>query len=454
MEEKKNPLDIAEDIIVVGMDSHTTIVQEKLVAVQRKMLKEGMHNGSHGIVIDDKEIQKRANMQAESCYIELNVLTRQKLGELSKGLTSTRLAYEKSEETFKTVLRNLEYFNLVKYNSTTSQNILAIWSCIFFGLFLILADIALALQLVLEGFVFPEPEEGYEITNLMTTSFFDVLRANWQVFLTTFGVAIFTIILKITFDRFIGNPYGDGYVKKLRFARWFRKDQRSKDMEDDIDPEPDLKNIKKYERIKNGTFIGLMILTIIFLFFLAKFRSFSMNIEKVKNEYANEIQLLYNKEEDPVVRKEAKDAYNKKIKEVDEGIQSNREFIFFGTTLLFPIVSAICFSIASSAIENNRKIRHLKKEVKSTKIALEEDQKVYGSMYGELEAWNAEVNYLKIDESVINFKMRLIDLYNYGFTIGNIRPDLFQNIPNLLCTIEKYRDKIVLLRTNQKLKRL
>lgn len=458
MKNEKNSLDIVEDIIVAAADNHTTAVQAKLVEVQQKMLKEGMYNGSHGIVVDKEVIQSRANIEAESCYDELKVLVKKKLGELQKEEELKCLVYEKSENSFKAILRDLEYLNLVKNNSNTSRSIISTIGCMLLGLFLILADIALALQLVMEGFIFPEPKEGYEINNLMTGYFVEVLKANWQVFMTTVGVATFTIILKIAFDRFIGTSYGDGYVKKMRFIRWFRKEKYSKDTEEiSTDIEADLRSIRRYERIKNGTLIGLAALTIVFLYFLAQFRDFSMNTEQSKKDLSNEIYTTFDKGEDgllPGAQSDSTERMRDKVAATYQVSRSNRKLIFFGTTLLFPIVSAICLSIASASLQNGRKIRQLKREAEETKVTLDEDQKLYGDIYGETEAWKLEADYLDLNDALSNFKTKLVDIYNYGFSIGRIRPDLFQTIPNLLTTIERYRDKSILFRTNEKLKRI
>jgi len=463
MGERMNHLDI-EDIIVVGMDSHTTAVQEKLKAVQGKMLNEGMHNGSHGIVILSEELEKRATIQAESCHSELKVLIKHTLGKLKSSLEFAKLIFEKSEKKFNALHWDLSYFSLVKSNSTNSQSVVAICALLSLGFFLILADIALALQLVMVGFIFPEPKiKAFGIDRLMTSAFFDVLKSNWQVFFTTIGIATFTIILKITFDRFIGTPYGDGYVKKSIFERWFGDNQTSvinysapitnenQDVKKAIDE--DLKRIKKYERFKNGIFITLAIFTIIFLFFLAQFRGFSMNLEELKNKQKIELTDLYalkaNSDEINKITKE----HNEKLGEETNKGAINRTIIFFGTTLLFPIVSAICFSIAGAAIENKRKIRLLNKEVESIKKVIEEDNTTLKNAKGEFEAWSLEEKFIELEVFRQDFKKKLIDIYKYGFTIGNTRPDLFQRIPDLLNTVEKYRDKTILYKTNQKLTR-
>ncbi|WEK34953.1 MAG: hypothetical protein P0Y53_20890 [Candidatus Pseudobacter hemicellulosilyticus] len=457
MAKKNDPLGNINNIIAVGIGAHPTEIREKMVAIYRKMLKEGMHNGAQGIVVNEDTIIKRTREQAETCKDELATLIKQRLGQLEQEKKSKEIQYQHSSEDLKTMYHDLGYLNMIRNHAMDHQGNLSLWICVVLGIFLLIADIALALQLVQLGFSFPKPaNKNYQLGNLMSHNFFNVLQQNWQVFLTAFGIAIFTIMLKIGFDRFIGPSYGAGYIRRVRFIRWFKKvEDTNTDNQDKL-----LRKIRRYERVKQTVILFFVALTIGFLVLLAQFRSLSevkARIDKVNEQKVEALDNQINDLEFEVFNSR-KNKLDEEIKDSVEGHEKDANHIyrvtFLGITLLFPVISAICLSIAGAAWDTRRKIKKLSQEIETGIIKLDEDQQQYGKVVGKFDAWTLEQENIDGPDWIKNVSGKLNDLYHYGFRIGNIRPDLFQNIPDMYTIIEKYRDKRILYFTNQKLIKL
>jgi len=438
MENNKSPLDRAEEMIAVGMDTHTTDVRNSLEGIQRRMLKEGMYNGAQGLRLPEDTIERKALGQAENCHKELSLLTENKLGTLRSEQTMATNHLGRLQDSWQNKQLDVRYYDTVSTFLTEGLTRMSRWFFKVFGVTLLAADIALSLELVRQGFQFP-PSNDEDWRQLLQT--------NWQAVLTALGLTILTVVLKYVFDRFILAPYGMDYMMRTRMTQSMGKG------EDITIPSGQmLKNIHRWEKVK-GVGMVILALAVMMLFYLmSDFRSWSKEITRIEEKYKNEIALVEHSNEDRMIiienKKKLKQTADVEVAAAREKSRDNNRLTFFGLTLLIPLASAVCFSIAGGYIKIRKKLEVIIKERREMEKDLEEAQKRFGRAEGELKAWELEQRYLACEDWIKNFAVRLVDLYQYGFRIGNIRPDLLQDIPHRLAAIEQYRNKRTLFKTN------
>lgn len=262
------------------------------------------------------------------------------------------------------------------------------------AIFLILADIPLALELTQQGFNFPSPDPDSE-KHLTISALFhnpiEVLANNWEVFVLSIGIALCAVYVKILYDEFIEEPIQMIVTrfKNIPGVNYQNTDEILK-ME---------KGYKFRKRIK----VGLFIFTILTIVSLGFFR-FEVIIAEGSWEPSFWVQLS-----------------------------------FILITLLFPVVGGVCFSLALSSWQNKRRLIIEKKanDLHHDKYSI--------AMRNHSDAEN-KVKRLEVfvrdwtenNEICQNYIDMIIGMYNHGYerglassSKGDVNASLVQQIDNL-----------------------
>lgn len=320
-------------------------------------------------------------------------------------------------------LQLMEFYK-TQFPRTFSSILLRIY--LFVAFFLFLADIPLAVELIKNGL-----DMGFTDSNLLKEiseifgkdGNFDfrwqVIFQNWEVFLTAFGVAFFTIYIKIFFDEFLVLQYGDKEIINIKLKNVLFKtlnvENSNSEEVDDI-----LNRIKKSRRKLNVIKILLFILTLGSIFTLALFRA----------EVYSSIQLKL---------------------PVDQNVVF---CAFLCITLMFPIMSGICLSYGLGYLQNINKFRSVKElQVKSYQDLLAASTKLNTTVHeleaieSELELWSIEKN----DELINKYTEVLLCFYYHGFNAGRYNSDTHTSGLTFYEKIQYWQNKSVAKLINEQI---
>src|SRR5579872_107432 len=188
---------------------------------------------------------------------------------------------------------------------------------------------------------------------------------------------------------------------------------------------------------------------------MAQFRSYSLNLVRINDRYAVEKTKIESSGADrlEIMQEEAllDDQRNAdpELRDAREMIRRNSGLTFFWLTVLMPVVSGFCFSIASSYSKMRRQLRAIDKAIKKDAKETEKLGEDFGKAEGDVAAWQLEEQFLAKPDWIESFARQLVDLYEYGFRIGSIQPELLKEIPNRLAAVEQYRNKRTHFKINE-----
>ncbi len=430
-----------------------TEIRQMIDEKQRQMEKEGHENGSLGIALENTHIESRANIQAASVHQNANIKINQEIASLTVNVEKLQEDYARERAACEKENKQFEFLLHSKHHTPNSHSNIAIFLYLFFGLFLLLADIPLAVQLIQIGFKFINPQQAtYPIHNLISGQFWKVFEANWEVFITAIGISFCTIIIKIIYDEYMSTGFAAKVMKRKRFFELFEKPAAN----GSYFTVTDRRLIFWENLLKSLVKIGILVATIYMIIVLGKFRVKSLELVDVQTYYAAEVKKLDTQYGNDVVGKEIavgklKTLIDDREKTIRAGAGNVFNLTFSLITLLLPIISGICFSLSLSAWQNRRKINYAKKQKKKANARAEKEKEKLEKITGVLAKWETEKVYLAQDNWIKSFANDLIKAYEYGYNRGRILPEIANGIPDIMNIVETWRNKLVYFKTNQKL---
>lgn len=296
------------------------------------------------------------------------------------------------------------------------------WFYVTIAVFLILADIPLALELTAQGFDLNETEETkFQLVNLFNLNYttannqaptigthvLDVLLHNWQVLLLAIGIALCSIYIKIFYDDFVGYP-ADKAILQYRLLHGLDKDVEAQEQ------------VKKLKRRRQWIKFAILLFTILTIVFLGVFRSQSASDAAINN------MTTWPGMPPPPAN----------IGEIDI-IQL---LVFISITLLFPIISGVCFSLGFNAIQNRRELRRVTNDVTKREKEYLTVMNTHIESVQTLERWQAYISWIDADDFIKKYKQFFVTCYNYGYERGKVSID---NSRDSFERIERIRDRLI-----------
>jgi hypothetical protein len=442
-------------------EDFATEIRGKIRATENKFLNEGKENGALGIFLGEEFITNRAKSDAASLYEEAKILIAKMTSKLTPERDKKKEALDKATQLLKNEEQKLEYL----YHGKQFESNLFDWRSasiyLIIGMFLILADIPLALQLIQIGFRFDEPSKGLTIHALFNDgNFRKVIIANWEVFLTALGVAFCTIIIKLAYDEFIGTQYASGVLKRKKFFEIFQA--KPEQTNDSYFDETDIRQINRSEKRKKGIKLLIVVATLILIVTLSFFRVDTLKQKDRKDIFENAKKELLAKvrnlsiEPDEYLEstRNLKNEYDSDINGIRKNTEPTTNLSFILITVLFAVISGICFSMFFSSIRNAVKARATKKGCSRYRKKITEATKEYADVASDYAVWELEKEFISDSNWRQAFEDKLIKLYEYGYNLGRIRPDLVFKIPDLLTLAEEWQKKVNFYKSNQHLLQL
>ena len=384
---------------------HETTQLQRFIVVGESFRKSGYFAGQWGI--REPEIDKIADMQVR--------ITRSLIDEECQ---SSQRKLTSQVEILETIKKNAErdydakngYYEKLnrayQYNHRQFSLLLGVIYS-FFAFVLVLADIPLALELTKEGLNLKSDETSairdlfaYGTEEGFVMHFIKVLTVNWEVVLFATGVAFCTIYIKIFYDDFIGVPL-ENLIKKASESPRADYEElhlaETRQTATNGTPAGENQTANKKDRI-TGEFdrlwwwrfrVKLFVLVILFatIVVLGFFRY------SVTRWGVGEVP--------PVVML----------------------FTYTSLTLLFPIVSGICASLALNCFHNWRERRKAETQNRDARAAVITATDEYRVKKEEQERNSGFIAWLAKDETVPQLTQYLVRCYNSGFKFGYLHPE-------------------------------
>jgi hypothetical protein len=321
--------------------------------------------------------------------------------EAAKIDKQTKKSKYDNENELNTIYHN--HFNLLldychRYPKHHSFTIFLMY--LFVALFLILADIPLALKLIEQGFNLDGPDEAKGEAHLMISQLFNnplgVFAANWETFLLSIGIALCAVYVKILYDDFFGDPI---HMVATRFKKI-----------PGVDDDKDITALRKAFVTRKAVKFIIFLFTIATIILLGYFRYHT--IQSGSNTVTKEGFITL--------------------------------YTLIAITLIFPVIGGVCFSLSLSNIQNinrlkkakkNADIQH-KKYLKALKEYTHAETKEH-SLKSFLVDWTEE-NFVSK-----NYKKFLLGQYLHGYEEG-LRQFADKDESNsLIEKVKIYRKKVL-----------
>ncbi len=239
---------------------------------------------------------------------------------------------------------------------------------LFFAVFLILADIPLALQLTLEGF---NLEESGSISDSLFFYPLLIFAMNWEVFLLSIGIAFCTIYIKIYWDEYMACPMEH---KVTQFKDLYKIEAGE---------EKQVKQVARRRFWVKTLVLGFTLLTILIL---GVFR------------------------------------YQTKMVVLEEELPTMGLYLFIAITLLFPIIGGICASLGLNHFGNYRDLRQAQKMARDAESMLEAASRRRQVACSALAKWISKFDATNADSFVGNLRLLFASQYERGYQCGWLTP--------------------------------
>lgn len=372
-------------------------VEEEFFHSVRFMFAAGFRDGIAGI----KKIRN-----TEMVLIAKNRASR--LFKLAHAVLSGRASEAESNLKAKEELKNRkksidteqhEQLNILEYYRSHHPKSYNKWwaiICIVCGLVLVAADIPLSIKLF---------EIGFDFTN------------TWESFLPAIGVSFCTVFIKIYYDYYIGEKYGSSLIIQAKYKSLHQKIS--------IDEEHLKDKIKREQQSKRWWHNGILVLTVSGIVILGFFRVASAKLQGFdfsKDQQEGMPALLY-----------------------------ALTFIFL--TLIFPVISGVCFSIGLSGFQNISRYKHTKKCCDETEEmfikSLEEFTAAQKDMT-DIESLKKKWNEAEMGEG---YQDIFLSYYDYAYKLGMVNPYI-ENNGDLYDIVQDWRNNALTRKTNNHLIKL
>lgn len=297
------------------------------------------------------------------------------------------------------------YYNAFQNERITNPNSFS-WLLLGFyltvGVTLLFADCVLALNLMSIAFNFSTSQDtAVNLTSLGTADTWPIIKHNWQVLITSLGIALLSIYIKIFYDEYIGPADGNSQIRAKWIVDNIAEDTASKS------------KVKTWLYIEMGLkfLIRCIILgtTLYLLYLLAQLRFYA------------EVSL------DP------------------QGVfalhKETRTTVFL-LTLLFPVVAGICFSLGIKVWQNRKSFKRSKNELNLAKTLL--DNAITKYQLSEKQLTNAQktfMDWITPDSFLADTKRYLIASYKNGYWIDYVNPDHNDIITDIVERMADFRNK-------------
>lgn len=405
-----NPFDKLEKIFeTTDQDLLNEKIQNRIHAEERCMLENGWRDGALGI--KSESIKQLADAKATEIVNDaMNHARKVSLSAYKSSWEEKKtkrdqgaLACREQEDYFKYYEFGYRYFP--KKFSIILGLIYAITSLLLFA-----ADIPMALQLLDKGLGFVGGGHNKIFSHLAEGNIGKALGDNLEVIITALGIASCSIYLKMMYDEYMGLPYGHRFVTRHNFSDLFRsKPEKTKEGLD----EQSLQTVEKEENIKSRWKWSIAVFTLLGLLVIAIFR----------------ITILQKGEQ--------------------EGAQKGWLAILV-ITLLFPIMSGICLSLAITCFQN--RWRYFRALAGFTK-----QQKNYAKLVSEEltseHKFNLLNNRLNNATTAQTLETQLAELflahYQYGCEVGRAEPDKYNKGEDFFEKIVFWQQKAIAQKINQ-----
>lgn len=301
------------------------------------------------------------------------------------------------------------------------------------AMFLFLADIPLAVELIKNGLSIGMTN-AYSLNEISTMFVQDeqfrfnweIIFKYWEVFLTAFGIAFFTVYIKIFFDEFVLIPYGHNEVVNMNF----KKSIFGSNSVEANNPEIFMKSVNKSKRRLHVVKISILLATIVAIIVLSLFRQDSFlainsitnsNTDQTSPSSINENLVLY---------------------------------VFLSITLLFPIMSGICLSYSLNCFQNFwryyrakrlAKISYHRLSVAIDKLRLTRYQ--IERILSELEIWKLD-NFAALQNK---YEDVFLIFFEHGYNLGVQNSDYYTKGLSFMQKIENWQNKLAAQKINKNL---
>ncbi len=356
---------------------------KRISASHRYMYEMGRRDGSLGVVI--KDFINIAKATAQETFRHIYVVVKGKLAsaQAEKDTRFDIMDYDKQSHE-----RDQAYYDYIKYQYRffpRSYSWLLFVVYLGISLALILADMPLAFTLIHDGFNLPGSSAiGETFQELFTGNAKLILAKNWETVVTSLGIALCTIYIKIYYDEFVGTPYAN---KLMTFNRFVQENDLIKNIADD---EAGRKNIEKEHRDKRKWKTGLAIFTLLSIIALACLR----------------LQAASNNDE------------------FDLNFISGAAFI--AISILFPVIGGICLSHALTNLQNMSRLIRAKQNCKNSLRKYLDSVEQFTIVQKEYEDLSAANNRLGDEARMVGeYEEYLFAFYNRGYGIGSRQPDKY-----------------------------
>jgi len=267
------------------------------------------------------------------------------------------------------VKERTEYLHLMLTSSRYSSNSFAWGMAVVYlacGLIILFSDFVLALQLITTGF-----NEFVNMDYPISDLFYDplgVFFANWQVILTSLGIATITVYIKVFYDDYLAVSDGTGQLRLRKVLREMGESQERPFWWLAI--ELALKTILR---------LGILASVLYLLYVLAEFRFQALMIL-----------------EDTV--------------DVNNPMNQAAKKLFLWMTLVFPIVAGVCFSLAVKIILNRMKRSRAREDLKLTETLQRNEERRLRELLGMFREVETAIGFWhKFD-----LALRLVAIYGLG----------------------------------------
>lgn len=292
-----------------------------------------------------------------------------------------------------------EYLHLMLTSSRYSSNSFAWGMAVVYlacGLIILFSDFVLALQLITTGF-----NEFVNMDYPISDLFYDplgVFFANWQVILTSLGIATITVYIKVFYDDYLAVSDGTGQLRLRKVLREMGESQ-----------ERPFWWLAVELALKTVLRLGILASVLYLLYVLAEFRFQALMIL-----------------EDNV--------------EVDNPMNQAAKKLFLWMTLVFPIVAGVCFSLAVKIILNRMKRTRAVEDLKLTEAMHRNEEQRQRELMGKLKEVEAAIGFWhKFD-----LALRLVSIYGLGRErADSIHDPVTPDDGGIVERVKRFRDRTV-----------
>ncbi|MEL6628025.1 MAG: hypothetical protein AAFN93_18155 [Bacteroidota bacterium] len=363
-------------------DKLPSAVEQKISGNAKAFWKLGYEDGGQGL--NTQAITSMVKTQVLSIRDDLRAVLQGKVASLKieQEVHKNIKAYHEKQLDFKNQYHKELHEYEKKYPRKFSGALGWIYGVV--AVFLVAADIPLALKLTNEGFDFSYP---------------------WEKFLLSIGIALCTIFIKIIYDDMVGSPLSAPVV---RLKNW-----------EGVEADEEKQKLKEVSQTRTWIHVSILAFTLITIVVLGIFRAdvmaYSAQFETT-NTGTGTIPI-----------------WNRPIAKIT----------FILITILFPLIGGICASLSLDCVQNKRQLNRIEKDRSHTEASHLKQISILTEKETELENLTHLLKRCTSDEFMEHYQSFFLDCYRHGFDRGTIQPEQFFEGNSLYSMLEALRTKII-----------